>query len=234
MKKAATSITSPTRTTSSTSGNGPTAPRGAPPRSACGPASAPSRSPRSPRAGARLPAAADAACVASSPLDAQRAPLGAGGRSPLAKGQPEESLTRHQPISIPSSPQRGRECQCRQPGSPMSSLETDHPAVPIGRGDHSLEQAPVRLLDVGASAELGPRVAQPQRRARRGPARARRSSSTRGPPTAPTPQSIPRRGKADANSSPSSRSSRAIWRRRSSRARRLASSVGAAIARQRR
>ena len=39
--------------------------------------------------------------------------------------------------------------------------------------------------------------------------------STRGPPTAPTLQSIPWRGKAEANSSPSRRSSSAIWRRRS-------------------
>ena len=46
------------------------------------------------------------------------------GRRASANGQPEESLTRHQPISIPRMPHRGRECQWRQPGSPMSSSET--------------------------------------------------------------------------------------------------------------
>ena len=40
-------------------------------------------------------------------------------------------------------------------------------------------------------------------RARRGPARARRVESTRGPPTAATRNSSPRRGKAEAKSSPS-------------------------------
>src|SRR4029453_84563 len=37
-------------------------------------------------------------------------------------GQPDETTTRHQRISIPSSPWRGRTCQCVQPGSPMSSF----------------------------------------------------------------------------------------------------------------
>ena len=38
-------------------------------------------------------------------------------------GHPEETLTRHQPISIPSGPRRGSECQCPQPGSPMSARD---------------------------------------------------------------------------------------------------------------
>ena len=40
-----------------------------------------------------------------------------------ANGHPEETLTRHQPISIPSGPRRGRECQSPQPGSPTSARE---------------------------------------------------------------------------------------------------------------
>ena len=70
-------------------------------------------------AGVRRGAGADGACGAS--CSSRRL---ARGRGPLANGQPEESLTRHQPISIPRMPQRGRECQWRQPGSPTSSLET--------------------------------------------------------------------------------------------------------------
>ena len=64
--------------------------------------------------------------VAAPPLAALslRRHQDSGGRSPSAKGQPEETLTRHQPSSMPSTPQRGVECQCWQPGSPMSSLET--------------------------------------------------------------------------------------------------------------
>ena len=45
-----------------------------------------------------------------------------GGRSPSAKGQPEEILTCHQPSSMPSTPHFGLACQFLQPGSPMSSL----------------------------------------------------------------------------------------------------------------
>ena len=41
-----------------------------------------------------------------------------------AKGQPEETFTRHQPISRPSRPSRGRTCQARQPGRPSSALVT--------------------------------------------------------------------------------------------------------------
>src|SRR5918995_37093 len=51
-----------------------------------------------------------------------------------------------------------------------------------------------------------------------------RTPSTRGPPAAGTPNSMPARGNAVANSSPSSRSRSPIWRRRSWRASRSASS----------
>ncbi len=46
-----------------------------------------------------------------------------GAASPSANGQPEESLTRHQPRSIPRMPKRGRECQCLHSRSPTSSFE---------------------------------------------------------------------------------------------------------------
>jgi menaquinone-9 beta-reductase len=45
---------------------------------------------------------------------------GGGG----ANGQPDESLTSHQPASIPSRPARGRTCQSPQPGSPSCSRVT--------------------------------------------------------------------------------------------------------------
>ena len=44
-------------------------------------------------------------------------------RRPGSHGQPEEILTRHQPISMPIRPSRGRECQYLQPGSPISAFE---------------------------------------------------------------------------------------------------------------
>ena len=50
--------------------------------------------------------------------------VAAAGPRPPANGQPEEIRTRHQPISMPSRPRRGRTCQCLQPGSPMSQLPT--------------------------------------------------------------------------------------------------------------
>ena len=168
------------------------------------------------RAAGRRAAGAAAACGACVPLSSLPGVTGiAGGRGPPAKGQPEESRTRHQPSSMPRIPQRGRECQCRQPGSPMSSLETitqrwrsagRRSSARAGRG------WPPRRRPGGPSSAWASR-------SRSASASRMRSSSpiesTRGPPTAPTPHSSPRRGKAEANSSPSSRSSRAIWRRRS-------------------
>ena len=120
-----------------------------------------------------------------------RWPRRAGGRSPVANGQPEESRIRHQLKSIPRIPQRGRECQWRQPGSPMSSFETITQRCSLGRGDHRLEQRPVGLLDVGPPAELGARVAQAAPRARREPARAPRSRA----PVARRRRRCPTRGR---------------------------------------
>ena len=45
-----------------------------------------------------------------------------GAASPVANGQPEEILTRHQPMRRPTGPHLGLTCQFLQPGSPMSSL----------------------------------------------------------------------------------------------------------------
>ncbi len=42
------------------------------------------------------------------------------GAWPLGNGHPDESLTCHQPASIPISPSRGRTCQTPQPRSPRS------------------------------------------------------------------------------------------------------------------
>ena len=131
----------------------------------------------------------------------------------VANGQPELMTTRHQPISMPMKLQRGRTCQCLQPGSPMSSLRHPHPLVALGVEQHLLDQAPVLLLGVGALGERrGARAgrARPARRAaprarparagaaRRGPARparspcAARSSRT----AAPAPPRAARPGRA--------------------------------------
>ena len=186
-KKPATSITSATRTTISTSGNDPhgrrralvldrPARRGAAARRR-GAAAAASRRGASAGGGRRgrglrrfLPSA----------QAWRRSP---GAEAPRLTDNPRRAGPATSPSSIPRMPQRGRECQCRQPRLADVLVGDDHPAVALGLGDHRLEQAAVGLLDVGAAAELGPGVAQAQRRARRGPARARRSPSTRGPPT---------------------------------------------------
>ena len=38
-------------------------------------------------------------------------------------GQPEDTVTRHQPVSTPTGPSRGRTAYTVHPGSPSSSLE---------------------------------------------------------------------------------------------------------------
>ncbi len=97
-----TSSTRPTRTHSSTSGNGCHGARG---RS--------SRRAAARRGGARRRGRR------------QRRPAAlAAALAHQAKGQPEETLTRHHPMSRPSGPSRGRTCQARQPGRPSSALVT--------------------------------------------------------------------------------------------------------------
>ncbi len=84
----------------------------------------------------------------------------AGGRGPSAKGQPLETLTRHQPRSMPRMPQRGRECQCLHSRSPTSSLETRTQRYSLGVGDHDSTRPAVRLLDVRPARDLSLRLAQ--------------------------------------------------------------------------
>ena len=87
----------------------------------------------------------------------------------MANGQPEESLTCHQPMSMPTSPTRGRTCQTPQPLSPSSRrlirtwrwsarLE-QHPLEPQAR----VLAAALALLEQrpGLGDAVGERVAQP-------------------------------------------------------------------------
>ena len=114
------------KTTSSTSGNEPHGASG-------GPSAERRRVDRADRSGASSAEVPSAGAGAAGRGADRRRRLrffakgldGLDGRGyEVANGQPEESLTRHQPISIPRMPQRGRECQCLQPGSPTSSLDT--------------------------------------------------------------------------------------------------------------
>ena len=132
-------------------------------------------------------------------------------RSP-ANGQPEETFTRHQPISMPMRPRRGRTSQTRQPGSPSSALVTPHPAVALGRRAHLLEQL---------APAVGAQRLRRGRRARRGRARAGPASAAAGRPgRRRSGRRAPARGAGRPRRAcaASSRSSRAIWSRRSRRA----------------
>jgi hypothetical protein len=145
----------------------------------------------------------------------------AGGRGPRANGQPDETRTLHQPNSIPRMPQRGRECQWRQPGSPRSSLDTITQRCSSGAA--IIRSTRPRFASSRSARRASSACASRRRTARA--SRTRSSSaveSTRGPPIAPTPHRSPDRGNAEAKSSPRRRSRRAIWRRRSSRAARSA------------
>ena len=151
--------------------------------------------------------------------------VAASGPRPWSHGQPDEILTRHQPISIPIRPQRGRECQNLQPGSPMSSLEI---------------RTHLKRAGSAIRASMRPRLPLPRRRrahaarggcprrgrqARRAAPRGRRHPSRRGPPGERTRHSKPLRGYADANSAACSRSRRAICSRSERRAAASSTSV---------
>ena len=83
-------------------------------------------------------------------------------------GQPEDSLTCHQPMSMPMSPRRGRTCQTPQPPSPRSALRDLHEAVAARLEQHLLEQRARLLLrrrarlerDAGVGDAVGELVAQ--------------------------------------------------------------------------
>ena len=146
-----------------------------------------------------------------------------------ANGHPEETLTRHQPISIPIGPRRGRECQWPQPGTPRSSRLIRTHLKSAGAASIWRSSSRLRGLDPGLLAQGQPRlgdpvgelVAQPLQLAEvedpRLGARARR----RGEPTSTRP-------KPSAKSAASSRSRRPIWRRSSARARRSSTSTRSA------
>ena len=99
-----------------------------------------------------------------------------------ANGQPEESLTCHQPASIPMRPSRGRTCQTPQPPSPRSALAIAHELVAARLEQHPLQQR--ALAPPGSASRARARRARPAsgRPARRAGPRARRATSRRGPP----------------------------------------------------
>ena len=169
----------PTKTTSSTSGNDPHGAGG--PRRRRGAWVARCR--RLLRRDRRRAGQARTALVAF---------LSSGGRRPSANGQPEESFTRHQPISIPRMPQRGRECQWRQTGSPMFSAETltqRSPAADRRSSTRAGRGSPPPPHPVGGGALPEHREASP--RARRGPAPDRQSRARAARPRPPPPSRFP-------------------------------------------
>ena len=118
-------------------------------------------------------------------LRPQRSGRRAGPRPrprPPANGQPEESLTCHQPISMPIRPSRGLTCHTPQPGSPMSLAGDAHEAVACRARAASARAAggsrPARRPARRSSA----RAAAGARRARRGRARARRGRAAAAAP----------------------------------------------------
>ena len=78
-------------------------------------------------------------------------------------------MTRHQPISIPSRPRRGRECQWPQPGSPTSAREIRSHLYSAGsrasaraaRGCAVSSSARSRERHAGVGDPVGERVAHP-------------------------------------------------------------------------
>ena len=158
-------------------------------------------------------------------------PHGAGGRSSpgvaLHKGQPEETFTRHQPISIPSRPRRGRECQWPQPGSPTSAREI-RSHLKLGGRRRACRSSSSRLrgLELGAPASACAASAIRVGEARRAPARAHRGRGPAARARRPRPAvSISSRGKASATRRESWCSRRPIWRRSSARASRSSPST---------
>ena len=90
-----------------------------------------------------------------------RSLVGFGWRAAASRpgvGHPDETLTRHQPINIPSGPRTGRECQCPQPGQAEVGAADPQPAVGGGGGKHVVEQLAVGVLDGGALGERALRV----------------------------------------------------------------------------
>ena len=85
------------------------------------------------------------------PMDAECYGAAAGGRG---NGQPEESLSSHQPMSIPSSPRRGRTSHA---AAALAELDAGHPleAVAAGLEAHRLEAHAGAGGALAAAALLG-------------------------------------------------------------------------------
>ena len=136
-------------------------------------------------------------------------------------GHPEETLTRHQPISIPSGPRRGRECQWPQPGSPTSAREIRSHLCSAGAASIRSQQLAVAGLQLALLLQRQPRVGDPLGQrvahllqlARGRPPAARRDG--RRPRCRSRAAEKPRRQSAESWCS-----RRPIWRRSSARARR--------------
>ena len=83
---------------------------------------------------------------------------------PPANGQPDEMTTRHQFISMPSSPQRGRDVPVLAARLADVLVADATHLCSSGAEHHLLDPAAVQLLDVGAVAEQRSRVSlQPVR-----------------------------------------------------------------------
>ena len=125
-----------------------------------------------------------------------------GSGCQVANGQPEESLTCHQPISIPTSPSRGRTCQYAAAAlAEVAAGDADEP-VAVGLEQHPLAQEPGLLLALADRAQQRPGLARVARRARRARPRARRG-----------PEAAARRARA-APPAPTGSGGRRAWRGR--------------------
>ncbi len=103
-----------------------------------------------------------------------------GGHGPQANGQPEETLTCHQPASSPTGPSRGRTWKCLQPGSPSWALETRIHLWAGGSANIRSSSARDSRLAQQLGVERRPARGRGGRPARRGRARARRARAGAG------------------------------------------------------
>ena len=72
-------------------------------------------------------------------------------------------MTRHHPISMPSMPKRGRECQVPQPGSPTSWRETRTHLNSAGSASIRCSSSRLRVSTRVALVERQARLADPRR-----------------------------------------------------------------------
>jgi len=203
-------------------GTGPRAPP-ARPRAACGrvraaPGAARSRRGAA-RTAARMRACADAAAQGSGVVH------GAGGAEPRASrpgpranGQPEDSLTCHQPISIPTMPRRGRTLVGA--AAVLAHVDGGHPYELVAAGGRAACARAARGCAPPKSARSAIAARAPCSRSARS-SRRRSSSprpSRRGPPRPGTDRRRTRADRRRGRRPPNSRSSLAIWSRSERRA----------------